>query len=245
MAYGKKSKSSAGKIQAPPKDEQLEAKYKLMLMLTYDERARRKHFLVFGFILDWWHKDYGDALASVRKAVELMELRRQELGLSHGKALSLTNTHEALTDLMSWDFIIRTEKGARGNGSRWIPNWALVWQQEWGPVPSCLNVNVVPLPPNDVVPLPPNVNGSCVPLRPDKDPSYLTRSTTRGQVKKEDDFAAPAGDGLSASAEAAPEAAKEDGFEQLWRAYDFSNDNESKARAAYQRLSPDAALQQS
>jgi hypothetical protein len=57
------------------------------------------------------------------------------------------------------------------------------------------------------------------------------------------DFAAPAGGGLSASAEAAPEAAKEDGFEQLWRAYDFPGDDKDKARAAYRRLCPDAALQ--
>ncbi|MGO6696179.1 hypothetical protein ACCS54_31285 [Rhizobium johnstonii] len=40
------------------KPESLEAKFKLMTILPFDRRAKRKHILVYGFILDWYHDKF-------------------------------------------------------------------------------------------------------------------------------------------------------------------------------------------
>ncbi len=59
------------------KPESLEAKFKLMCRLPYDQRVKRRHMLVFGFILDWYHSHYGNALASTRHIHRELEARDQ------------------------------------------------------------------------------------------------------------------------------------------------------------------------
>jgi hypothetical protein len=96
--------------KAPPKlpaPESLEAKLKLLALLPYDQRARRRHCLVFGSILNWFHSKYGDALANVRHVVDKMQERRHLL--PDGKGLSRTLTHQALDDLVARNFLTKTK----------------------------------------------------------------------------------------------------------------------------------------
>ncbi|MBQ9353008.1 hypothetical protein [Phyllobacterium sp.] len=100
-----------------PKPESLEAKFKLLQLLPYDARAKRKHCLVFGFILDWYHSKYGDALASVRHIVSTTKDRDPS-----GKGLYAGDVHQALTDLVSWGYL-NQEKGIGSRASRYVPIW--------------------------------------------------------------------------------------------------------------------------
>jgi hypothetical protein len=59
MANSKKSNRAAHGVVTPPKDEQLKAKIDLIALLTYDARGRRRHYLVYVFILDWYYEKYG------------------------------------------------------------------------------------------------------------------------------------------------------------------------------------------
>ncbi|OKP79288.1 hypothetical protein BTE77_08265 [Ensifer adhaerens] len=79
-----------------PKPESLEAKFKMMTLLPYDKRAKRKHCLVFDFICDWFHSDYGNALASVRHIVAAIKERDPA-----GIGLYTGDVHSALADLVS------------------------------------------------------------------------------------------------------------------------------------------------
>jgi hypothetical protein len=100
-----------------PKPESLEAKFRLMTVLPYDKRAKRKHILVYGFILDWFHSKYGDALASVRHIVANLKDRDPfEAGLYTG------DVHSALTDLVAWGYLAQ-EKGSGRRASRYVPVW--------------------------------------------------------------------------------------------------------------------------
>ncbi|UXN61576.1 hypothetical protein [Phyllobacterium zundukense] len=95
----------------------LETKFKLLQMLPYDPRAKRKHILVYGFILDWYHSKYGDALASVRHIVGITKERDpSERGLYAG------DIHKALTDLVTWGYLDQ-QKGSGRKASRYVPIW--------------------------------------------------------------------------------------------------------------------------
>jgi hypothetical protein len=88
-----------------------------MTVLPYDKRAKRKHILVYGFILDWFHSKYGDALASVRHIVANLKDRDPfEAGLYTG------DVHSALTDLVAWGYLAQ-EKGSGRRASRYVPVW--------------------------------------------------------------------------------------------------------------------------
>ncbi len=103
-----------------PKPESLEAKFKLMTTLPYDKRAKRKHSLVFGFVLDWFHSEYGNALASVRHIVATLKERDPD-----GIGLYTGDVHGALTDLVTWGYLSQ-QKGAGRAASRYVPCWDLV-----------------------------------------------------------------------------------------------------------------------
>jgi len=102
------------------KPESLEAKFKLMCRLPYDPRVKRRHMLVFGFILDWYHSDYGNALASVRHIDAQLKARD-----ASGTGLYTGQIHGALTDLVAWGYLERIE--ARGRRAfRYIPSWSVL-----------------------------------------------------------------------------------------------------------------------
>ncbi|WP_394890997.1 hypothetical protein ACG873_06615 [Mesorhizobium sp. AaZ16] len=225
-----------------PKPESLEAKFKLLSMLPYDSRVRRKHALVFGFILDWFHSKYGDALASVRHVVSTIKERDPA-----GKGLYAGDVHSALSDLVAWDFL-HQEKGSGRRASRYVPNWSLVCSvRETTNTTESTEVEIsVRETPNADVRETPNATGDSVRDFMNEDPSTRTRPQDRVNGIDGIECAAPTAPlsaGLSpADAGTAQEATKaKDPFEQLWRAYDHKQ-KKKESRAAYTKLAPDADL---
>jgi hypothetical protein len=102
-----------------PKPDGLESKFKLMQLVLFDKRMKRKHILVYGFILDWFHSKYGDALASSRHV--LAELKERD---PFGRGLYMGDVHSSLTDLVAWGYLSQ-EKGAGRRASRYIPVWSI------------------------------------------------------------------------------------------------------------------------
>src|SRR6185437_13255202 len=199
-----------------PTPGSLEAKMKLLALLPYDERARRKHCLVFGFIVDWWHKDYGDALASSRFVAGKLDERRHHI--PNGKGLSAPQAHVVMTDLANWGFLVK----ARGKGrwvNRYIPNWSLVCTpaQEHICATSMGNTISATSCQDSCVSAPGSANGPCVTASGNEDP--FTRPGQRpGDVLNGDidSHAALAGVAVPASADGDAAAARvPEGFEEF------------------------------
>jgi len=98
--------------------DSLETKFKLMTLLPFDKRAGHKLILVYGFILDWHHSKYGDALVSVRHIVAHLKERDP-----FGAGISVSHVHSALPDLVSWGYLTVTP-GSGKRAARYVPVWA-------------------------------------------------------------------------------------------------------------------------
>lgn len=240
MSIVKKSNNTQG-IETPPKGEQLEAKMKLLALLPYDERVRRRHCLVFGFVVDWYYDSYGNALAAALFVAEQLELRRH--WIPNGKGLSRSQVHATLTDLVCWNFLIEI-KGMGRRASRYIPNWSLVWppRAQQVCVPSCPDAISVPSCPDDCVLNAGDTNGASILNVGDEDPFTRPGQRPRDVYMDNNPLAAAAGAGLSASAEAVPAAARvPGGFDEFWAIFPKKLKFD-RTRAAYEKLAPDAAL---
>ncbi|WP_027060531.1 hypothetical protein [Mesorhizobium loti] len=199
-----------------PKPESLEAKFKLSTNLPYDPRAKRKHMLVFGFILDWYHSKYGDALASVRHIEALLKERDPS-----GKGLYIGDVHAALTDLVAWGYL-EQELGAGRRASRYVPNWGLVCsvRENTNTTDAASSVMISP---NASVMISPNATFDSVRDSTNEDPLTATRPQDGVTSNGTDVSALPAA-GLAAAAPA--------GFENIWIAYG-KHGSKVAARAAF------------
>jgi hypothetical protein len=223
------------KLKTPklPDPESLEAKFKILMLLTYEERARRRHCLVFGFILDWFHKDYGNALASVRTVVDKLEERSRLL--PGGKGLGQTQVYNTLEDLVAWNFLIKTFVGVGRCGSRYVPNWALVCTSR-GENDNCVHTS------GNAISVHTSGNANDDHTSGNEDPSTVPGYKTEVRKDGINDCAAalpPPTCGAPGAPVAGP---AQDGFDALWLAYDMRKDR-AAAKAAYAELNPDADLQ--
>jgi hypothetical protein len=109
------------------KPESLEAKFKLAISLPYDARAKRKHLLVYGFIMDWFHSKYGDALASVRHVADTLKERDPA-----GVGLSVPHMHGVLYDLVAWGYLHQDKCAGSGPAAMC-------------PIGRCSNASVTPV----------------------------------------------------------------------------------------------------
>ncbi|WP_411906269.1 hypothetical protein [Rhizobium mayense] len=217
-----------------PKPESLEAKFKLMTLLPFDKRAKRKHILVYGFVLDWFHSKYGNALASSRHV--LSELKERD---PFGQGLYMGDVHGALTDLVSWGYLSR-EKGAGRRASRYIPVWS-----KFDSVRKSMNITDHEISaretPNNSVLESPNATADSVLKISELRPSYRDPGTDPG-TRREGIDPAPASPPPGPGLEGRPGAVRAgDGFEELWLAYGHRQ-KKAEARAAYVKLSPDDDL---
>jgi hypothetical protein len=213
-----------------PKPESLEAKFKLMARLPYDERARRKHNLVLGFILDWYHSKYGNALASVRHVVDHIKERDPSK-----KGLSIPHVHAALADLVEWGYL-QQDKGAGKRASRYIPAWGLVCSSPIVTPVGNASGSGPSVTPGVNTTVTPGVNAKADSVIPvgNKDPSTLTRSQDPGTgVEDTDDSAAPLAP--RADALSGPAAGPAEEFEILYRAYGIRR-NKAAAEAEFMKL---------
>lgn len=218
-------------VSKAPKAESLEAKFKLMTDLPYDKRVKRKHVLVYGFILDWYHSKYGNALASVRHIVATIKERD-----TTGEGLYTGDVHSALTDLVSWKYLEQI-KGSGRKASRYIPVWPASRVLE---TPNTKTEDhSVRETPNICVREIANTTTFSVLETPNKDPLTVTRLQTGLQNREIEPSArsAPHAPVLKEAGAAVPVG----GFEELWRAYGFRRDK-AAAKQAYESLDPDACL---
>ncbi|MBY4589419.1 hypothetical protein [Rhizobium redzepovicii] len=217
-----------------PKPESLEAKFKLMTILPYDRRAKRKHILVYGFILDWYHDKYGDALASTR---HILATLKQRDPFGHG--LYMGDVHSALTELVSWGYLTQ-EKGTGRRASRYVPVWEKVRSVHKSPNAAVDGISVL-VSPNASVLVSPNATAASVHKIPNEDPLTGPVHKTGPQVMGSMFDAAPVAppaDGLEATA-AGP--ASGDGFNDFWKAWPRKH-GKKKAEAVWKKF--DAELRQ-
>ena len=213
-----------------PKPESLEAKFLLLAALPYDPRAKRKHSLVFGFILDWFHSTYGNALASVRHVVATLKERDPS-----GRGLYSGDVHSALSDLVAWGYLHQV-KGSGRQASRYIPAWDLVCVRK---TPNATDdVSSVRENANTDVRENANANGVSVHEIPNEDPltgpGHRTGSHVVGSMFESAPTAPPAL-GLSASA---AETASGDGFSEFWKVWPRKH-GIKKARAEWRKILSD------
>jgi hypothetical protein len=226
------------------KPESLEAKFKLMCRLPYDPRVRRRHVLVFGFIIDWYHSKYGDALASVRHVHRMVQERDPA-----GKGLYIGEIHGALADLTAWGYLSQ-EKGAGRRASRYVPVWAAL-EPSVQEIPNANdNDRSVLISPNTSVLDSPNATACSVQKSPNKDPSTLTRVLDPGTGMDELDCAAPSAPLSAGLAPADAGTAQEERatvpddpakwFDHLYVVYGVRK-GKAAARRAFDKIAPDRA----
>lgn len=199
----------------------LENKFRILSLLPFDRRIGRKHTAVLAFILDWHHRKYGDALASVRHIVA--ELKSRD---PFGKGFYTGDVHAALTDLVTWGYLTQ-QKGSGRRASRYVPNWEIFASVRQSPNTTAGEISVLESP-NASVRAAPNTTSHSVRESPNKDP--LTETRLQDGATKEEGAAlpAPCADALGGAASGA-------GFEELWRAYGYRKDK-VKAREQFEKV---------
>lgn len=218
-----------------PKPESLEAKFKLLALLPFDRRAKRKHSLVFGFILDWYHSKYGDALASVRHVASTIKERDPA-----GVGLYAGDVHSVLSDLVAWGYLER-QKGTGRRASRYMPVWSKLRSVHKTPNTTEDEISVRENA-NTCVRENANTTGDSVREIPNEDPSTRTRSQDQGTgVNGQVDCAAPTAPPAPPAVAADAAVTAQGGFEELYAAYGVRK-NKADARRAYEKLAPDAEL---
>lgn len=205
------------------KPESLEAKFKLMCLLPHDSRVKRRHMLVFGFILDWYHSGYGNALASVRHIDAQLKARDPA-----GAGLYSGQIHGALTDLVDWGYLNRIRDRGR-RAFRYIPTWSVLELS----VLENVNANSVRENENTSVRETENATASCVRDSVNEDP--LTRPGPQDPGTCSDISSRPMPDAAEGAARAGED------FDALATAYAKPGDNLVKARLAFLDITPDEA----
>lgn len=189
----------------------LDSKFRLMTMIAFDKRIKRKHVAVYGFILDWYHTRYGNALASVRHIVSELKARDPAgVGFFNG------DVHSALKDLVEWGYLDQ-QKGSGRSASRYVPVWSKHSVQD------SQNTNVGSVAfgetPNADVRETPNANPVCVQDSPNKDPFTGPGLPTRGHVKGNSASAAPSAPPASGAVAPRFAASALEGFDTFWLAW--------------------------
>ncbi len=211
-----------------PKPESLEAKFRLMTLAPFDKRMKRKHLAVYGFIIDWYHTKYGNALASVRHVTSTMKERDPS-----GEGFYLGDVHGALTDLVAWGYLIQ-EKGSGRRASRYIPVWSKSDSVRKSPNTTEDDPSVRETP-NTSVRETPNTTADSVRDSTNEDPPTGPGHKTRGHVVGDKLEAAPVAP-LSAGLVAADAGtASGDGFDEFWTAWPRKH-GIKKARAEWKKI---------
>ncbi len=195
------------------KPDSLENKFRLMQLVPFDKRMKRKHILVYGFILDWFHSKYGDALASSRHV--LAELKERD---PFGAGLYMGDVHSALTELVAWGYLAQ-EKGSGRRASRYIPVWSKFDSVQKIPNATEDEISVRETPNTSVLGFQ-NATNDSVHKIPNEDPSTGPGPQTRGQVVEGMFDAAPVAPPAAAlkGATAGP-ASGGDRFDEFWQSW--------------------------
>ncbi|MCZ7451359.1 hypothetical protein O8B93_27755 [Agrobacterium rhizogenes] len=213
-------------------DDSLENKFRLATTAPLDRRMKRKHLAVYGFLLDWYHRKYGDALASVRHIVaQLKERDPDGIGLYTG------DVHSALKDLEAWGYIT-ADVGVGRRASRYVPVW--VHGSSVHKIPNTTNDEIsVRENQNTSVRENQNTTGDSVHKIPNEDP--FTGPGLQTEVRVSGNMfsappSAPLSDGLAATD---ADGAEGDGFDEFWKIWPRKH-GLKKARAAWDKVAAKA-----
>lgn len=211
-----------------PKPESLEAKFRLMTLAPFDKRMKRKHLAVYGFIIDWYHTKYGNALASVRHVTTTMKERDPS-----GEGFYLGDVHGALTDLVAWGYLTQ-EKGSGRRASRYIPVWSKSDSVRKSPNTTEDDPSVRETP-NTSVRETPNTTADSVRDSTNEDPPTGPGHKTRGHVVGDKFEVAPVAPLTAALEGAVAGPASGDGFDEFWQAWPRKH-GIKKARAEWKKI---------
>lgn len=217
-----------------PKPESLEAKFRLLTLAPLDKRMKRKHLAVYGFILDWFHSKYGDALASVRHVADKLK-ERDPVGVG----LYLGDVHAALTDLVAWGYLSQ-ELGKGRRASRYVPIWEKACSVHKTPNATDDEPSVRENQ-NTSVRETPNTTADSVHKTPNEDPPTGPGHKTRGHVVGDIFEAAPVAPPTAGLSAAAAGPASGDGFDEFWKAWPRKH-GIKKARAEWKKILSDVDI---
>lgn len=211
--------------------DSLENKFRLMTMLPFDKRLKRKHWAVYGFMLDWYHRKYGNALASVRHIVATLKERDPD-----GIGFFVGDVHSALTDLVTWGYL-EQEKGTGRRASRYIPMWSKFASVRETPNTTEIDLAFGEFQNTDVRETP-NTTDASVRETPNEDPSTGPGHKTGGHVVGDMFEAAPTappGSGLDGRPGAGTASG---GFGEFWSTWPRKH-GKKKAEAEWKRVDAD------
>jgi hypothetical protein len=216
------------------------AQFRMAQLVDYDLRLTDPARTVYRFMIGWYMRDIGDALASVRHIVRVMRGRAPE-GARH---LSRSAVQRAVTLLIETGWLVRVFTGKGRAGSRYVPVVNVLELAAQGTLPMAEIDSVPPHRDTNAASVASHSTGTHVShstgtlsdlaSRPTGTKTLLHDTGTKTRVHVViDNNSAPVAAGLSA---AAPDA----GFERLVAAYDKPGDNLAKARAVFDDIDPDA-----
>jgi hypothetical protein len=217
------------------------AQFRMSQLVDYDLRLTDPARTVYRFLIGWYMRSNGDALASVRHIVAIMRARAPD-GARH---LSRSAVQRAIVLLIDAGWLVRTHVGKGRGASRFVPVLNVLELATQGTLPSAEK--------NSVPPYRDTNDGSVASHSTGTDVSHSTGTLealashssgtktllpdprTDAETGKEDNDCAPPADGLSATAVA------QEGFDELYVTYGVKKDK-TAARHAYEKLAPDAGL---
>lgn len=108
-------------------------------LIDFDDRLYEAARITYRFLINWYHRDHGDALLSMRNVSKVMKARTPQSSAT----LSHSAVRRAIIALMETGWVVRTVKG-RGKGktaSRYVPTLNVLDLATLGKFPELLHAN--------------------------------------------------------------------------------------------------------
>lgn len=215
-------------------------------LIDFDDRLYETARVVYRFMVSWYHTDHGDALLSQRHVAKVMKQRAPDVAA----VPSRNAVQRAIMALIETGWVVRSFQGrGRGKGaSRYVPVLNVLELAVQGKFPEPAHANgpvssgaqlahangpVVAHANGPVGPEPAHANGPKT-LLPDPATDRVTERETMH------DCAAPSAPPAPALT-AGPAETAQGGFDELYVTYGVRH-KKADARAAYDKLAPDAEM---
>lgn len=198
---------------------------RLAQLIDFDDRLYEAARITYRFLINWYHRDHGDALLSMRHVSKVMKGRTPQ----SAAVLSHSAVRRAIIALMETGWVVRTVKG-RGKGktaSRYVPTLNVLDMAALGKFPELLRCNETVAGEPELV----HINGAVGPKllhhTEAVEPQLVRANGTKTHLldPRTLDSQGSSKGTVSAAPTAPPAAALEGaaagsaGFQQIWQAY--------------------------